>query len=310
MSDAIPSNAGIEAMSIDRFSERSGTGVVVFNDKMWVIAGEENLEWKNDVWSSKDGKNWALETGSAEFCGRYNHKVFVFKDKLWLIGGADDSFCKLNDIWSSENGVSWRQEVIAERKGTSVVSLAYVFDSKFWLAFGSKGDLWSTENGSDWKLESNRYMYPKGVKDVVECGGKLWLFSKTDSTSGNRVWSSEDGISWSLIELNTPGFTDQKDLNVLLHKDEIWLFTYSSIDERAWLWTSKDGKSWTKKSGSIYFGNVDVEDAYLVVFDNQLFVVGGNREISVDDKDNWKSNECLDWVDEAPKGFYSDVRFA
>lgn len=301
---------GSEVMSIDRFSERSGTGVVVFDDKMWVIAGEENLEWKNDVWSSNDGKNWMLETESAEFCGRYNHKVFVYRDRLWLIGGSDDSFSKLNDIWSSKDGISWKEEVVSEKKGAAVISLAYVFDGKLWLAFGSRGDLWSTEDGSNWALESSKYMYPSGVKDVIECGGKLWLFSKASSNMGNKIWSSEDGINWNLIELNPPDFTDQKDLNVLLHKDEIWLFTYSSIDERAWLWTSKDGKNWKKKSGSIYFGNVDVEDAYLVVFDNQLFVVGGNREISVDDKDNWSSEEGLSWVDEAPEGFYSDVKLA
>ena len=209
-----------------------------------------------------------------------------------------------------KDGVNWEEEVIEERKGVPVVSLAYVFDGRFWLAFGSKGDLWSTEDGVHWKLESSRYRYPNGVKDVVECGGKLWLFSRSTSGNHNRVWSSEDGINWSLIELDASSFTNQKDLNVLIHNDEIWLFTYSFMDEHAWLWTSKDGKNWSKKSGSIYFGQIDVEDAYLVVFDEQLFVVGGNREISVDDKDNWSSDEGPEWVERAPDGFYSDVRIA
>eukprot|EP00903_Cladosiphon_okamuranus_P004449 g4447.t1 len=308
MSGESRAQPSIELMNIDRFSERSGTGVVVFNDRMWVIAGEENLEWKNDVWSSVDGKNWTLETENAGFCGRYNHKVFVFKNKLWLLGGSDDNFNQLKDIWSSADGVTWKHEVIPERDRVSAVSLSYVFNEKLWLAFGAGADLWATKDGSAWQMESSKYLYPEGAKDIVECGGKLWLFSTSASSGVNRVWSSEDGIQWNLMELNTAEFAKQTELNVLLHNDEIWLFTYTSIDERAWLWTSKDGQSWTKKSGSIYFGNIDVKDAYLVVFDGQLFVVGGNRQISMDDKENWSSNEGLDWVDQAPEGFYSDAQ--
>ena len=49
---------------------------------------------------------------------------------------------------------------------------------------------------------------------------------------------------------------------------------------------------------------------YLVVFDNQLFVVGGNREISISDQKNWSPEQSPDWVESAPDGFYSDMKLA
>lgn len=297
-------------MSMERFSERTGAGIVVFKDRIWVIAGEESLEWKSDVWSSSDGKEWTLENPAAPFPGRYNHQIFVFNDRLWVIGGSDDNFSQLKDIWTSLDGVTWEEQLISERRGFSPVSLTYVFKNRLWLAFGENRDLWSTEDGETWQLEVDRYLYPSGAKDIVECNEKLWLFNKSGAADGGRVWSSEDGIRWDILELDTSDFIDHSDLNVLLHKDEIWLFTYNPIDERALLWTSRDGENWKKKSGSIYFGNIDLLDSYLVVFDDQLFVVGGNREIRVDDGEEWFSRTDLNWVESAPDGFYSGVQLA
>ena len=297
-------------MSIERFNERSGAGVLVFRDKMWVIAGEENLEWKSDVWSSVDGKEWVLETDAPGFCGRYNHRVIEFQDRLWVLGGKDENFRDLRDLWTSRDGIHWVEVKIENRSFNTPISLSYVFANKLWLAFGDGGDLWSTEDGVAWQIESRRYHYPDGAKDIVECDKKLWLFSKDKLENSNRVWSSEDGLHWDLIELDTREITEKRDINVLLHNDEIWVFTYSLLEDRAWLYTSKNGKNWQKKSGSIYFGDIDVEDAYLVVFDNELFVVGGGRKISLDDERKWTDNPNLNWVEQAPDGFYSDLKFA
>jgi len=297
-------------LSIERFRDRTGSAGIVFDNKLWVVGGEEDLEWKNDVWSSLDGEDWTLVTEAAPFSPRYNHRVYVVNGKLWVVGGADEGFKKLRDVWFSPDGLNWTEVSIDEQRRHSAVSLSFCFQDKLWLAFGFGKELWSTSDGSNWTLESDRYAYPRGAKEIVECNNKLIMFTRDKDTHVNRVWSSEDAINWAVTELKTDAFIEGDNVNVLLHKEEIWVFTYNPIDERASLWTSRDGKEWNKKTGSIYFGQVDVNDAYLVVFDGELYMVGGNREIRQGNTEKLSKKKESDWVDVAPEGFYSDFKMA
>ena len=293
-------------MSIDRFRDRTGAAGIVFNEKLWVIGGEEDLEWKSDVWCSPDGEDWTEVTEAAPFSPRYNHKVYILNEKLWVVGGSDETFNTLTDVWFSSDGSNWAEVSIEGRKNTSALSLSFSFKNKLWLAFGAGRELWSTLDGVSWHLETDQYEHPHGAREIVECNGKLIMFTRDSEV--NRIWYSEDAIRWSVTELQTQEFIEGDDVNVLLHGDEVWVFTYNPIDERALLWTTKDGKNWSKKTGSIYFGQVDMNDAYLVVFDKNLYVVGGNREIRTEKAEKWSKRKDLNWVETAPDGFFSDFK--
>ena len=55
---------------------RLAAGVVVFQNKLWMLGGTENYYFgdeksaKNDVWSSADGKTWTLATANAGWSPR------------------------------------------------------------------------------------------------------------------------------------------------------------------------------------------------------------------------------------------------
>ena len=60
---------------------------VVFDNKLWAIGGL-NAADQRDVWFSKDGIRWTLNTNRANFNERSKHTAITFNDKLWVIGGV------------------------------------------------------------------------------------------------------------------------------------------------------------------------------------------------------------------------------
>ena len=69
------------------FQGRGGQTAVVFNSRMWIIAGV-TAGFTNDVWSSADGTVWKLEKDVAAFRGRNGHASLVYNGKMWVIGGS------------------------------------------------------------------------------------------------------------------------------------------------------------------------------------------------------------------------------
>lgn len=95
------------------FMGRVNHQVVVFKDKLWLIAGANSKKLQNDIWSSVDGITWKQEVVNAPFTARVGHQVVVYKDKLWLIGGLD-SKSDQNDVWQSVDGKIWRKGYLGE----------------------------------------------------------------------------------------------------------------------------------------------------------------------------------------------------
>ncbi len=95
------------------FVGRTAPAAVVFDGKMWIIAGVDDAgTLLNDVWSSTDGVTWTAETTAAEFPARKAASVFVFNDKMFLVGGEgfnDPDAVQYADMWVSEDGATWTE---------------------------------------------------------------------------------------------------------------------------------------------------------------------------------------------------------
>jgi len=69
---------------------------VVFDSKMWIMAGAEysgppdkrNPILHSDVWYSSDGQNWTAATESAPWGRRTGAVAVAYKGKIWLMGGG------------------------------------------------------------------------------------------------------------------------------------------------------------------------------------------------------------------------------
>ena len=76
---------------------RSQHTSLVFEGRMWVIAGDEGRPMA-DVWSSADGKRWREEECRAPWTARAEHGSVVFGDRIWILGGSSSGDL-LADVW-------------------------------------------------------------------------------------------------------------------------------------------------------------------------------------------------------------------
>ncbi|MCK5684240.1 hypothetical protein KAJ27_08960, partial [bacterium] len=71
--------------------------------KMWVIGGQYDATYFNDVWYTGDGESWTSARNNGDSNGFpivANHASVYFQDKLWVIGGYDGSVYS-SDVWYS-----------------------------------------------------------------------------------------------------------------------------------------------------------------------------------------------------------------
>jgi hypothetical protein len=74
---------------------------VVYDDKMWVIAGYGDTGNLNDVWFSEDGVNWQQQDPfDVPWPVRHEPMCLVFDDILWLMGGNGLNCTLYNDVWT------------------------------------------------------------------------------------------------------------------------------------------------------------------------------------------------------------------
>ena len=156
------------------------------------------------------------------------------------------------------------------------------------------GDAWATLNGWQWF----RAGYPGGATSrlhagLVELNSQLFLlgggalYSEDDYSTG-QVWTSTDGISWSLVTDTAP-WGPRQDMAVAAFAGYIWLIggldlsaSNSSPGVKAGepvglmpadIWRSSDGQHWELVASYAPWGGCF--EARAVVFNNQLWLIGG-----------------------------------
>src|SRR5687767_7762055 len=84
---------------------RHGSGVLVFDRRMWVFGGVEH----NDVWSSTDGRNWERVFEHAPWSTRGAENSVVFSGNLWIYAGKtgrSDSWQESGDVWKMSSSAA------------------------------------------------------------------------------------------------------------------------------------------------------------------------------------------------------------
>lgn len=304
-----------------------------------IIAANSFLIFKNEVWSSEDGLNWTESIPRVEiWSARGGHSSVVFDDKMWVIGGFGDNvfydselpedetnpkYITNNEVWyTGDSGLNW---VKADTSGGDIFPpinkhSSVVFDDKMWvlggiehvdLVYGSTyctNQVWSSEDGITWQevvtngdYTSGTMWSPRGMHKSVVFDGKMWVIGGRDhdGNSSNEVWSSSDGVNWTLV--NTTGSTSNDTLwsergafSLVVLNDRLWLMGgYDHYDDGTTItetfmndvWSSSDGDIW-EESGPVNNDSIWHIRAFhtSVIFDNRIWVMGGDvGSYSVDD---------------------------
>lgn len=175
-----------------------GHDVVVFNNKLWIIGGVNNVNYQK-VWSSTDGITWTqVATSGTIFSNRTHARVVAHHNKMFLIGGQDSN--SYNDIWSSTDGVNW----------TPITTSGTVFSGRFahglvshkgkllliggYADDGESKEVWSSsDDGKTWqKITINgTYFAPLYHHNVLVQDNKVWVLGGlAGGTASSNVWKS------------------------------------------------------------------------------------------------------------------------
>ena len=110
----------------------------LYDDKLWVLAGQGHNKL-NDIWISSDQAiNWEQVSASGHWRDRYGHQAFAYDNKLWVLGGlATDLNPFLKDIWkSADGGENWSNITVETSR---YYHQAFAYDDKLWILGGVSG---------------------------------------------------------------------------------------------------------------------------------------------------------------------------
>jgi hypothetical protein len=176
---------------------------------------------------------------------------------------------------------------------------------KFWfLGQKASGGVWSvpvllsTPDFRTWETSTmdSSWMNNSQNPMVFESGGRLWGITNQNLVE-NRVWSSPDGVQWTLV--STP-----KELRfrcgyaVIPFADRMWILGgMDSFDRQPMneIWSSRDGVDWVREAAAPAFGERLVPQA--ATLDGQIWLYGGTTT-ALDGFTNevWRSPDGRTWT--------------
>ena len=154
------------------WSPRMSGGLLVFKDRLWVLAGVQKYyfgnddDLKNDVWSSADGVRWERTTERAPWRPRAYIAPVELHGRMYVFGGGNylPNYQAYNDVWSSADGVEWTQETAHAPWSPRIWFSAVNYRDRVWILGG-----WSNNPSRNWS-------------DVwYSADGKKWLELKADN---------------------------------------------------------------------------------------------------------------------------------
>jgi hypothetical protein len=192
---------------------------------------------------------------------------------------------------------------------------SYVFNNRVYLAGGwnpldpenyplvTNDEIWESEDGNHWSLATIAPWAPRHTFGNIVFDKKMWVLGGDQLQCGFQpdVWSSDDGITWNLVNENAPWG------NRMLHM-------YASFNNKMWVmggeeivycdnttdvtyndvWNTVDGVSWTKVTDSALWsprGQISGS----VVFDNKLWILGGGVYQKEYYNDIWNTEDGVNW---------------
>lgn len=195
------------------FAGRESFGCVVFNNKIWVIAGDnsDGLAALSDVWSSPDGVNWTREPDFPS--ARTGAACVVFNGAIWVIGGgytAPDPSAgsnaymvySFNDAWYSTDGANWIQATANAGFAGRVYATAQVYNNQIWMLGGVDSsymqtilnngvfdDLWVSNDGANWTQACPTLPFPsRCYAESYVFNDQFWVVGGFSISGNNAVY--------------------------------------------------------------------------------------------------------------------------
>ena len=233
-SDVWSSENGKNWVSVtnDKFSERKGHTLTVYDDKMWLIGGVDDLgTFLGEIYFSTDGVNWTMVTAlSPTLLTPAYHSTVVFNNKLYVImDGLDDHVTVL----SSSDGIDWNIETdnaFSNREDFEAV----VFENAIYVIGGkhldsSFNEIWKSTDGIEWNLvtPSTDIFSPRYSHTATVHNNKVWIVGGVTGPLDEThidFWYSENMEDWTEYDGPLPATEGLIQHAALSYNEELWLF--------------------------------------------------------------------------------------
>ncbi len=232
----------------------------------------------------------------------------VFKERMWILGGYTPGL--VGDVWSSADGVEWRQEGEIPSQSGINIPVNWVYEGRMWVA-DNEGTLFASADGAHWEKVNDQTPW-KGryAAGGAVFAGRMWVLGgKSNGALHHDVWSSTDGVEWTLETAKAPWSPRQVFGMLAVHRDQLWLVgggitTYHPFKAYREVWCSPDGRNWTQVVDEAPWPGRIWSTA--LSYGNRLWLLGGFRAEPTWNNfaDTWYSADGVHWRELAcPEGW-------
>lgn len=287
-----PSN--VEAASVSQYSWTKVTDsaafpgaynfpVFVVRNQMWAFHPQGN-------WFSNDGKTWIKSELPLAGLNSGYQKYVQLGDAVYALGTMTGDYTNLHLSSRIVKTVDFnRWETVAEESElpARVFYGATVFGGKIWLFGGYDGknyynDVWNSSDAVHWRRISEHAAWsPRRFGNVAVFNNRLWVIGggvidgepTNNPKSNHEVWSSVDGIRWTLATDNaqltsgTPIVFDGKLWLVGANRDGN--FARSSLVTNDGIEWHEESAPWSPRGAVATW-----------IFDNKLYITGGKYSVT------------------------------
>lgn len=166
----------------------------VFDNKIWIIGGEDKDTKYSDIWNSTDGINWTKQKENLPFGKRSGSQIIFLNDKLYLLD---------NDVWVSTDALNWELVTNEIVKGEQIFGYStQVFDNKIWLLGCNRNGQFSSQvlysaDGKNW-LTQNAPWLPRGGIAATVYKNKIFMTGGKYGGTPNHPDFRYDNDVWTL----------------------------------------------------------------------------------------------------------------
>jgi hypothetical protein len=166
----------------------------IFDNKIWIIGGEDKDTKYADIWNSPDGITWTKQKDQLPFGKRSGCQIVKLNGRLYLID---------NDVWSSDDGLNWKKETDEIIAGEQIFGYAaQVFDNKIWLLGCNRNGQFSNQvlfsaDAKNWYALDAPWL-PRGGIAATVYKGKIYMTGGKYGGTPNHPAFRYDNDVWTL----------------------------------------------------------------------------------------------------------------
>jgi len=164
--------------------------------------------------------------------------------------------------------------------------------------------------GRDWvQATASAPWQPRFDHASVVYDGKIWVIFGQSGPLFPDIWSSPDGLHWTLVSQMVPGLWARWGHTAVVHEGKMWVI--GGATDHADVWYSTDGVRWTSATLNAPWGLRNGHAS--VVFAGRMWVLGGDA--SGYKNDVWSSSNGASWTlatahaQWQPRAYHSAVVF-